>query len=67
MREVYLKIQYLVCWAGCDVLLENRLFDSWDQALDYYRVKATEGRLSLRIEEITTKRIAKVVWPNENL
>lgn len=61
MREVYLKVQYLVCWAGCNVLLENRLFDNWGHALAYYNDHL--GLLSLRIEEHTTRRVAKIVWP----
>ncbi len=61
MKETFLKIQYLVCWAGCNVLLENRLFDKWDDALWYYNQHLSE--LSLRIEEVTTVRKIKIVWP----
>jgi hypothetical protein len=61
VKETFLKIQYLVCWAGCQVMLENRLFDKWDEALLYYNEHLNE--LSLRIEEITTTRKFKIVWP----
>ena len=61
MKENFLKIQYLVCWAGCQVLLENRLFDNWEDALKYYNEHLTE--FSLRIEEYTLKTTVKIVWP----
>lgn len=61
MKETFLKVQYLVCWAGCQVLLENRLFDRWDQALEYYNQHLTE--LSVRIEEVVTSTKIRVVWP----
>lgn len=61
MKETFLKVQYLVCWAGCNVLLENRLFDSWEDALVYYNQHL--GELSLRIEEYTTKTVIKIIWP----
>jgi len=63
MKETFLKVYYLVAWAGCDVWLENRLFENWDDALRYYEDKEAAGKLSLRIEEVTTVRRIKIVWP----
>ena len=61
MREVFLKVQYVICWAGCNVPLEERIFDRWSDALLCYNKYL--GNLSLRIEEITTKRVVKIVFP----
>jgi hypothetical protein len=63
MKETFLTIYYVVEWAGCDVWLESRLFDSWEAALAYYEDKEKQGKLSLRIEEVTTTRKFKIVWP----
>jgi hypothetical protein len=64
MKETFLKVQYVVCWAGCNVLLENRLYDRWEDALGYYNTHLTE--LSLRIEEVVTKTQIRIVYP-ENI
>lgn len=61
MKETFLNIYYVVSWAGCNIWLEDRIFDKWDEALEYYNQHLTE--LSLRIEEVTTVRKIKIVWP----
>ena len=61
MREIFLKIQYSVCWAGCNLSFKDRTFDRWDQALELYNLN--KDKLSLRIEEISTKTQVKIVLP----
>jgi len=61
MREVSLRVWYMVCWAGCNIPASERTFERWDHALEYYNKNLNQ--LSLRIEEITTKTIVKIVFP----
>mgnify|MGYP001571261261 CR=1 FL=1 len=61
MKETFLSIYYVVTWAGWDIWLEDRIFNTWDAALAYYETKL--DKLSLRIEEVTTVRKIKIVWP----
>jgi hypothetical protein len=64
MRETFVKVQYIVCWAGCNLPLKERCFDYFDDALKFYEQHKHE--LSLRIEELATKTQIKIVWP-ENI
>jgi hypothetical protein len=61
MRETYLKIQYVVCWAGCNIPIKDRTFDSWEKALSVYEDNL--DKLSLRIEEVSTISKVKIVYP----
>jgi hypothetical protein len=61
MKEVFIKVQYIVCWAGCNLPFQDRCFDFFDEALEMY--EANQDKLSLRIEEIATKTQIKIVWP----
>lgn len=64
MRETFVKVQYVVCWAGCNLPTEDRTFNSWQNALEMYN--KNQDKLSLRIEEYTTITKVKIVLP-ENI
>jgi len=61
VRETFIKVKYIVCWAGCQVPLQERYFDFFDEALAMYDLN--QDKLSLRIEEVATKTQIKIVWP----
>jgi hypothetical protein len=61
MKEIFLSIHYIVCWAGCDLPIKDRTFDSFEKSLDMYRDNL--DRMSVRIEEVTTQTKVKVVHP----
>jgi hypothetical protein len=58
MREVFLKIQYMVAWAGCNISPRDRTFSSYEDALKMY--KDNLDKLSLRLEEHTTSTKIKI-------
>lgn len=61
MKEFFVKVQYLVCWAGCNIPWQERMFTEWENALAYYNQNL--GKLSLRIEEYLTTTKIKIVMP----
>lgn len=61
MKETFLKIQYVVCWAGCTIPLAERTFLSWENAATLYN--SNLEKLSIRVEEVVTKVQIKIVWP----
>lgn len=61
MRETFIKVQYVVCWAGCNLLPEDRTFNSWQNALEMYN--KNQDKLSVRIEEYTTTTKVKILLP----
>jgi len=64
MKETFIKVHYIVCWAGCNVPLKDRTFEFFDDALKLYNQHV--DALSARIEEVATKIQIKIVYP-ENI
>lgn len=61
MKELFVKVQYLVCWAGCNIPWQDRMFREWEKALEYYNQNL--GKISLRIEQYWTSTKIKIVMP----
>ena len=58
-KDIFIKVEYVVAWAGCKVPLADRTFSHYDEALELY--KAAEGKPSRRIEEVAVKTQIKII------
>ena len=58
MREIFVKVQYIVAWAGCNVSVRDRTFALYEDALKLYRENS--DKLSLRIEQHTVSTKIKI-------
>ena len=61
MREIFLQVQYVVCWAGCQTPFKERSFTNYEDALKCYT--SNLDKLSLRIEEVSTRTQVKIIFP----
>jgi len=61
MKEVFLSVRYVVCWAGCEIPVKDRTFDTFQESLGLYRDNMY--RMDCRIEQVTTHTKIKVVHP----
>ena len=61
MRETFIKVYYVVAWAGCNIPLKDRTFAFYDEAEEYYTQNI--DKLAIRVEEVATKVQIKIVLP----
>ena len=58
-KDVFVRVDYVVAWAGCKVPLRERTFSGYDEALELYN--SVEGMPSRRIEEVAVKTQIKII------
>ena len=61
MKEIFLSVRYIVCWAGCEVPVKDRTFDTFRESLEFYRNNL--DHLDCRIEELTTHTKVRQILP----
>lgn len=58
-KDIFIKVEYVVAWAGCKIPLRDRTFQNYDEALDLYEL--AKGQPSRRIEEVAVKTQIKII------
>lgn len=58
-KDIFIKVEYVVAWAGCKIPLAQRTFEHYDEAVELY--EAAKGMVSRRIEEVAVKTQIKII------
>lgn len=58
-KDIFVKVEYVVAWAGCKVPLHERTFEGYDEADEMFNFHISEP--SIRIEEVAVKTQIRII------